>query len=557
MMLRRWIACAVLLIAPLSWADWAADRDASAGYVTVTTLATAVDEAVPFCVVYLSDLPADFHTAMSDASDTDGKTIRVSTSDGTTELACVPIGVNTSTDTGCLIFLGTGMSASVDVDYRIYVGNASLSMPTASGGMGEQAVFADYASAVVLNSLADRKTGTTWTATNSPTSGVSTNYEGITGYGFSAASNQYLSLASAVVSSVPVTVEVLAESDDTSNTYLLAGIGRTNSDTVNQVNLFSAGATTGDPISFRVQGGSGSRVDADTSSGISANTWYYAAGTRDAVSSGTQKSYLNGSNAGTSTTNLGSALSGQNSTYIGRRIDLTPDAALSGTVAVVLYSSSVRSADYVSTMQDNWAGTMYSAGAWTALDTGCTTGSTGWVLFQTAATTSASGTLVDWTNTSNAIVDDANYATATLDPVGNYESEYLNLTNINYGTTVPTSADSYTVTVRIKRARATGGGDDISDLTVQFIDETGTRIGDNVADTLTNWPTTAASVDYTITGHTFDGSEFDADSGLAIRATGIDSATDCDARVLVAWIKIDWNCGDDAAKARGFFALTE
>lgn len=140
-MLRRWIVCTVLFVLPLwAYADWSADRDASAGYVTVTTLATAVDEAVPFAVVYLSDLPADFHTAMTTASDTDGKTIRVSTSDGTTQLACVPIGVNTSTDTGCLIFLATGMSASVDVDYRIYVGNASLSMPTASGGMGEQAV---------------------------------------------------------------------------------------------------------------------------------------------------------------------------------------------------------------------------------------------------------------------------------------------------------------------------------------------------------------------------------------------------------------------------------
>jgi len=149
---------------------WADDRDGSAGYATVTTLATAVDEAVPFCVVYLSDLPADFWTAMDTASDTDGKTIRVSTSDGTTQLACVPIGVNTGTDTGCLIFLGTGMSASVDVDYRIYVGNASLSMPTASGGMGEQAVFAAYAG-VYFPGVATRdwtSGGRTLTAVNSP-----------------------------------------------------------------------------------------------------------------------------------------------------------------------------------------------------------------------------------------------------------------------------------------------------------------------------------------------------------------------------------------------------
>jgi len=59
MMLRRWIVSVALFVLPLwAHADWAADRDASAGYVTVTTLATAVDEAVPFCVVYLSDLAA-------------------------------------------------------------------------------------------------------------------------------------------------------------------------------------------------------------------------------------------------------------------------------------------------------------------------------------------------------------------------------------------------------------------------------------------------------------------------------------------------------------------
>jgi hypothetical protein len=550
MMLRRWIACCLILIAPLSWADWAADRDASAGYVTVTTLATAVDEAVPFVVVYLSDLPADFHTAMDAASDTDGKTIRVSNSDGTTQLACVPIGVNTATDTGCLIFLGTGMSASVDVDYRIYVGNASLSMPTASGGMGEQAVFASYAG-VYFPGVSTRDWtagGRTLTAVNSPGTAAS-GLEGITAATY--ATNKYHHNTSATaVTNWPVTIEAMADTSSSTLTGTVAALGSTASNFPVAGIAFGGASSDGARTDFRGDSGSNSNAEAVT---YSTSTLYYVAATRDA-NTGTSRAYLNTTTASNTTTITTPTF---NNFAIGGWLRTSLIQPLSGSVAVALLSSSVRSANYVSTMQDNWAGTMYSVGAWTALDSGCTTGSTGWVLFQTATTTSASGTLVDWTNTSNAIVDDANYASATLDPVGNYESEYLNLTNIDYGTTVPTSADSYTVTVRIKRARATGGGDDISDLTVQFIDETGTRIGDNVADTLTNWPTTAASVDYTITGHTFDGSEFDADSGLAIRATGIDSATDCDARVLVAWIKIDWNCGDDAAKARGFFALTE
>ena len=172
--------------------SWATDRDGSTGYVTVTTLASVIDEAVPFCVVYLSDLPSGFHTAMDTASDTDGKTIRVSTSDGSTQLACVPLGVNTGTDTGCLIFLGTGMSASVDVSYRIYCGNAALSMPSASGGMGEQAVFAAYAG-VYFPGMATRdftSGGRTLTAVNSPGTATS-NYEGITAATYNASNNYH------------------------------------------------------------------------------------------------------------------------------------------------------------------------------------------------------------------------------------------------------------------------------------------------------------------------------------------------------------------------------
>jgi hypothetical protein len=182
-MMKRLCCLWLLILAPFAHADWATDRAGETGYVTVTTLASVIDEAVPFCVVYLSDLPAGFHSAMDAASDTDGKTIRVSTSDGATQLAAYKVGINTSTDTGALFFLGTGMSDTVDTSYRIYAGNAALSMESVSGGMGRNTVFGSYAAAYVLNSLTDLTgNGYDMTATGSPTSGVSTGYEGITGY---------------------------------------------------------------------------------------------------------------------------------------------------------------------------------------------------------------------------------------------------------------------------------------------------------------------------------------------------------------------------------------
>jgi len=536
---------------------WADDRDGSLGYVTVTTLATAVDEAVPFCVVYLSDMPADFWTAMDAASDTDGKTIRVSTSDGTTQLACVPIGVNTSTDTGCLIFLGTGMSASVDVDYRIYVGNASLSMPTASAA--EQLVFADYAG-VYFPGVDTRDWtagGRTLTAVNSPGTAAS-GYEGITAATYS--SNKYHKYeGTAAISGVPLSIEAFTELDNTTSVFLIAGLwSSATNDGINVAHIFGAGTVGGDPIRATVQGATGSASTVDTTAGYSSNTWMYVSMSRDLTTPGTTRVYKDGTSQGTHANTIG-AYTILDRTGIGARVDSSPDAFLSGSVAAVLYSASVRSADYMSTMQDNWAGTLYSAGAWTALDS-CTDGSTGWVLFQTAATTSASGSLVDWTSTSNALVDDSNYAQAALDGGGDTDSETLKLTNPDYGTTIPTGAASYTVQFRIKRVRGTGGSNEVNDLVVKFIDDTGALVGDNLAATTTDWPTTAATAvpDYTVTGVTLDGTEFTSAAGLAISATAINAAGAVDARVLVAWMKVDWTCGAAAAaKSRGFFALTE
>lgn len=169
-----------------------------------------------------------------------------------------------------------------------------------------------------------------------------------------------------------------------------------------------------------------------------------------------------------------------------------------------------------------------------------TSGTTGLMLFQSGATTSASGSLVDWSNPTRPLTDNGDYASAALDNGGNYETEYLNLTNAVYPSAVPVGAPSYTVTFYIKRARDTGGGHRIDDLTVQFIDATGTRVGSNLALTA-NWPnTTAATQSYTLAGYTPDGTEFTSVAGLAIRATAINAAGLSEARVEAAWMEVTW-----------------
>ena len=531
-MIKRFLLSAVLIVLPLwAHADWAADRDASAGYVTVTTLATAVDEPVPFVKVDMSDLGTDFWTAMDTASDTDGKTIRVSTSDGVTQLACVPIGVNTSTDTGCLIFLATGMSASVDVDYRIYVGNAALSMPTASGGMGEQAVFASYAG-VYFPGVDTRDWtagGRTLTAVNSPGTAAS-GYEGITAATYNGTSQYHYYSGTQGVTDWPLTLETIVSADNTTQTGMIACLSDSTT-TNNQHYLFFNASD--DKINAASRGSSGISGPFDTST-YSATTNYFVVATRD-QDNGITILYKNGTSPASDADSLG-AMAGWNRFAIGYRLDSTPDSYLDGNVAVALLSSSVRSADYVSTMQDNWAGTMYSTGAWTAASS-CGSGSTGMVLFGSNSQTATAD--ANWNDLAASLVDDATTTDVTLDDVTNINSETITYAGADLSG-VPTDATSYTVTFRIKRRGDTSTAREINDLVVKFRDGGGTLRGDNLADLAGVWPTIAASKDYVLTGYTPTGSDWTSSTGLDLQATAFDSNGNTLAEVYTVWIQVDW-----------------
>lgn len=540
--MRRILLTLCLCLPGLSWADWAADRDASAGYVTVTTLATAVDEAVPLFVVYLSDMPADWHTAMSTASDTDGKTIRVSTSDGATQIACYPVGVNTTSDTGALFIKGTGMSASSDTDYRIYVGNAALSMPAASDTSGRNAVFADFAGfylpGVTLTDLTGN--GRDLTATGSPGTAAS-DYEGITAATYDGSSQYHSYSGTQAVSGYPLTLEALGYSNNNNNGAVWFGLHNSANFTTYSHLIQLASASN---LIYRYASGSANAQH----SAVAPASWRYLAGSRDTQTSGTSRFYFDGAASGTSTTDA-QAIS-VNRIAIGVAARSTPQGYFPGNVAAAYLSSSVRSADYVATMQDVWAGTVYSVGTWTANDT-CSDGSTGWLLFQTAASAVAPDGGTAWTNTANALDDDGDYVSVTLSLED--ASDYLNLTN-PAGVDIPTDATITAVHFRIKREDASN---DVQDLDIKAI-KASSRVGNNLA-VVGDWPATAATQDYggTLLGTTWSPTDFGSTFGLSIQIVDTDVGSDT-GRVYVAWCKIDWVCGDDAAAAaRGFFLLAD
>lgn len=365
-MIKRLLLTAALLCPWLAHADWAADRDGSAGYVEVTTLATAVDEAVPFFIIYGSDLPADFHTAMSDAGDTDGKTLRVSTSDGATQIACWPVGVNTSTDTFALFIRGDGMSASVDVTYRVYVGNASLSMPAASDTYGRNAVFADYEGfylpGVTLTDLTGA--GRDLTANGSP--GATAAYEGIAAATYNGSNQYHKYEGTAAVTNWPLTLEGLFYSTvDTANDIWFALADSVDTDPLGV--LRTQGASAGDYLTAYFRGTTGSLSAPATSTGFVINTWHYGAASRDA-NTGTSTVYIGGASSGTSATTI--TAPSFDRTAIGALFRSSAADYFTGNVAAAYLSASVRSADYVATMDEVWDGTIYSTGSWTALGGG-------------------------------------------------------------------------------------------------------------------------------------------------------------------------------------------
>lgn len=117
-------------------------------------------------------------------------------------------------------------------------------------------------------------------------------------------SNQYLSIGSAVRTTVPLTMACWFNSDSTTATQALiaidgnggAGTGET------RFAMVAGGGLAGDPVAISAKNTSGTDGLAQTSTGYSANTWTHAAGVFTSTTSRT--AYINGGSAGNNTTSV-------------------------------------------------------------------------------------------------------------------------------------------------------------------------------------------------------------------------------------------------------------
>lgn len=161
--------------------------------------------------VNLADMPAEFWANVK----SDGGDIRVTTSDGDTE---VPIHVSSFddvTDEGVLFFK-TALSATVDNEFFIYVGNASANLYADTDPLGRNAVYTAYEAVYHFNETPDGSAGDITDSTGNGNDGTSTNlsgadivagiFSGGSAYQFNEASPKYITLPDIMGGATALTV---------------------------------------------------------------------------------------------------------------------------------------------------------------------------------------------------------------------------------------------------------------------------------------------------------------------------------------------------------------
>lgn len=111
--------------------------------VKITVQASKVSGTVTNFPVYvnLANLPAAFHT---NVNQTDARDIRVTSADGTTELAREVVFYNSTSDTGELHFKAPSLSSASNTDFYIYYGNPSATDYAVSATYGRNNVWTNY-----------------------------------------------------------------------------------------------------------------------------------------------------------------------------------------------------------------------------------------------------------------------------------------------------------------------------------------------------------------------------------------------------------------------------
>lgn len=247
------------------------------GRFLITNDHTKTLEAIDSVYYDLADAPAAFWAAVkSDAGD-----VRVTTSDGTTELAAEVSGFDTATTVGSLFFAATGLSTGSDTAYYVYYGNSAATTPAAGDTYGKYAVWGshvcvwhlDEAASPAVNavegSTASAAGTVTFGATGQLRSGVQP--DGSTGY--LSAGNKFGVTGTAITISAWINPTTLGES---SNGFIvIKALASTN------INGYTFALGSSNTLRFYVGDASASTLGVSSTSAITLTTMQWVAVTYD------------------------------------------------------------------------------------------------------------------------------------------------------------------------------------------------------------------------------------------------------------------------------------
>lgn len=332
--------------------------------------AAYVNEAVPVVPIWV---PAEA-TGWFGAVRSDGADIRVTADDGVSLLEHYLVKIDTAAPY-CLLLVDVDGVADPVVDgyFHVYGGNAGATSTSSGSSVFSGSGYAAYWTLTGAAGLADiTGNGHHLTANNSPPAGQSGPRTGLESYDLNG-TTQYLSRSASPVSGPPFTFEAIIRSDSATARQAAIALGTSSSDSVNLAIFRAAGDVTGDPVQLALLGNGGSVSTAQTSSGYSAATWHYIAGSRSGSTAGTTTATIGGGSAGTNSTTVNS-FSALNRVAVGAANNLSTYQYFDGKITAPAISSTARSQAYMATMSNAWMHhdfiawaneeAAHSAGAW-------------------------------------------------------------------------------------------------------------------------------------------------------------------------------------------------
>ena len=308
--------------------------------------------------VNLANLPSDFHTKVNQ---TDGRDIRVTTSDGITEVPREVVFYSSASDTGELHFKAKeGLSSTVNTVFYIYYGDANASDYAVGASNGRNNVWNNYKAVHHFGN------GTTLSVTDSSGNNDATNSGGTATTGFNSINggvnldgSSYLTsaLTAGTVGSV-FTISVWGKKTDVTTVEVPIAFDQN----VNDTGWILVNVTGTD---WRWQKDEPSFPAIKSTTSRSNNTWYLYTITTTGASAGNTKLYTNGSNQ-----DDGAAVPTPTSTYtltIGnQRANTNPtNREWTGVLDEVRITSSALTSQWLSTEYNNQnsPSTFYTVGA--------------------------------------------------------------------------------------------------------------------------------------------------------------------------------------------------